>query len=90
MDENEAVMESILYNHLNRASNNQYIVIHVKEGDIYVVEPCSRLLGVLTLGLSWFFTSPYVIVEGQRTEKNESYIQDLTKRLSCKIVDALQ
>lgn len=82
-------MEKLLYMNLQNATKNQYFVVRLKNGEIQSVVPHSRVIGFLTLGISKFFTLPYVIVEGERNAKNEAYIERMKKGLSSEIVNSL-
>jgi len=82
-------MEQQTARNLKNISSNQYIVATLESGDIRSSIPYSRRIGVLTFGLSTFFTKPYVSVEGPRTTRNVACLKRLQAGLDCVVVDNL-
>ncbi len=81
--------EKMLLSNLMCVTNNQYMVVTVEEGDIKTEIPHSRSIGLWTLSLSMLFTSPYVVVKGERNAKNEACLKRLQCGLPCSVVDRL-
>ena len=82
-------MEKSVLSNLKNISSNQYIVATLENGDVKRAIPYSRSLGFVTLGVSALFTSPYVVVQGPQTPKNEACLRRLQRGLPCEVVDHL-
>lgn len=62
-------MYDITFYFLQNLNKNQYVRLDIDNGRIVGVEICNRLLGFLSLGISTFFTQPYVLIK--ITDQNE-------------------
>lgn len=83
-------MEKSVLSNLKNISNNQYLMVKLEHGDVKSCIPFSRTVGFVTFGLSSFFTTPFVVVEGPRTPKNRACLKRLENGLPCRVVDHLE
>ena len=88
-------MEKLLLTNVQNMNNNQYMIVHVKDGEIKYVIPSSKIIGFLTFGISKFFTSKYIIVTGEKNDLNTNKINKIKEILNyfdsyCEIYDELK
>ena len=83
------VMEKATLSNLAKLTLNQYLVVTLEDGEVMSAIAHSRRIGRITLGLSTLFTSPYVSVEGERTEANINCLNRLKAGLPCTVQDNL-
>jgi len=75
---------------IKNLTNNQYMVITVKNGALRETKVFSRYVGYCTFGLSLFFTQPILIVEGARSPENVRCLKRLQNKTSYHIEDQLK
>ena len=83
-------MEKNTLTKLKKLSLNQYLVVKLEKGDVLRSITRSRAIGYWTLGLSMVFTSPYVVVKGERTTENIRCLTRLIYGLPCTVKDNLK
>lgn len=82
--------ETQLISDIKNLTNNQYMIITVKNGGLRETKTFSRYLGYCTFGLSLLFTQPTLIVEGARSPENVRCLKRLQNKTSYPIEDQLK
>ena len=66
---------------MKELEENQYLDVFVCEGEIIHTIPRERWMGYLTMGISNYFTKPYVDVTGYDNNQNREVIDRLRQEM---------
>ena len=66
---------------IKRLDNDEYMEVYLEDGKIVDFYKEKRGLGTFTLGLSQYFTKPWVNVHGERGCLNELVYKDLQEKV---------
>jgi len=66
---------------MEELEENQYLDVFIREGEIIHAIPRERWMGYLTLGISNYFTEPYVVVVGYDNDQNREVVDRLRQEM---------